>query len=255
MPEILHDFILDTLNNREIFASPDKSAAPSTNHESYEVEVKKSAKRKSWSLHVYPGGRVQLSVPTRYTEKHIQEILYKHREWILKKRKRMLNAAPTRLTQKWVDGEKIFYAGVEHVLRVQTSSFPNIRIENNELICALPNKQMHWVKKMVEDFFLEKTEILIRPLLDKWVSRMQIKSPPPLSFRKLNRSWGLCKSDGRITLHWHLSRLHPDFAEYVLVHELCHLFHMNHGPKFKALLTEHIPNWKIIKKTHESVSH
>ena len=74
-----HDFILDT-HNRESFASPDKNAAPSTNHESYEVEVKKSAKRKSWSLHVYPGGRVQLSVLIRYTEKHIQEILYKHRQ-------------------------------------------------------------------------------------------------------------------------------------------------------------------------------
>jgi predicted metal-dependent hydrolase len=47
--------------------------------------------------------------------------------------------------------------------------------------------------------------------------------------------WGSCSSDGRIRLSWRLILAPPAARRYVVAHEVAHLAHLNHGPKFKAL--------------------
>ena len=54
-------------------------------------------------------------------------------------------------------------------------------------------------------------------------------------------NWGSCSSLGNINLNLRLVTLPPDLADYVMLHELCHLRHMNHGPKFHALLESVCP--------------
>ena len=49
-------------------------------------------------------------------------------------------------------------------------------------------------------------------------------------------NWGSCSVKGNINLNLNLMRLPQDLQDYVMLHELCHLRHMNHGPKFHALL-------------------
>ena len=54
---------------------------------------------------------------------------------------------------------------------------------------------------------------------------------------KHNKSnWGSCSAKGNINLNLNLMRLPADLRDYVLLHELAHLRHRNHGPEFHALL-------------------
>jgi predicted metal-dependent hydrolase len=50
--------------------------------------------------------------------------------------------------------------------------------------------------------------------------------------------WGSCSSAGRIRLSWRLILAPPQARRYVVAHEVAHLRHLNHGPKFKALEAE-----------------
>ena len=47
--------------------------------------------------------------------------------------------------------------------------------------------------------------------------------------------WGSCSSAGRIRYSWRLILAPPEARRYVVAHEVAHLIHMDHGPKFKAL--------------------
>jgi hypothetical protein len=47
--------------------------------------------------------------------------------------------------------------------------------------------------------------------------------------------WGSCSSQGRIRMSWRLILAPPDVRHYVAAHEVAHLVHLNHGPRFKAL--------------------
>ena len=49
-------------------------------------------------------------------------------------------------------------------------------------------------------------------------------------------NWGSCSSKGNINLNMRLVLLPERLQDYVILHELCHLRHQNHGPQFHALL-------------------
>ena len=52
-------------------------------------------------------------------------------------------------------------------------------------------------------------------------------------------NWGSCSSRKNINLNLRLVTLPAELQDYVMLHELCHLRHLNHGPEFHALL-EHV---------------
>lgn len=57
-------------------------------------------------------------------------------------------------------------------------------------------------------------------------------------------NWGSCSSKKNINLNLNLVRLPDELRDYVMLHELCHLRHLNHGPEFHALLSSVCPRWK-----------
>ena len=60
-------------------------------------------------------------------------------------------------------------------------------------------------------------------------------------------NWGSCSSKGNINLNLNLMRLPEDLRDYVMLHELCHLKHMNHGPEFRALLESVCPDHRTLR--------
>lgn len=55
-------------------------------------------------------------------------------------------------------------------------------------------------------------------------------------------NWGSCSSKGNINLNLNLMRLPEHLRDYVMLHELCHLRYMNHGPEFHAMLEKLCPD-------------
>lgn len=56
--------------------------------------------------------------------------------------------------------------------------------------------------------------------------------------------WGSLSSRGYINLNLELIKTPLPCIEYVVLHELCHLEHMNHGPGFRRLLSQCLPDWQ-----------
>lgn len=61
-------------------------------------------------------------------------------------------------------------------------------------------------------------------------------------------NWGSCSSKKNINLNLNLMRLPEDLRDYVILHELCHLEHMNHGPEFHALLESLCPGHRELSR-------
>ena len=56
--------------------------------------------------------------------------------------------------------------------------------------------------------------------------------------------FGSCSSAGHICFSWRLMQYPPEAIDYVVVHELAHLKHMNHSPAFHALVASVLPDHK-----------
>ena len=66
-----------------------------------------------------------------------------------------------------------------------------------------------------------------------------------IAIRNPRRSWGSCTSLRNLNFSYKLLFLPPCLCDYIIVHELCHLEELNHGPQFWALVAETMPDVEV----------
>lgn len=69
-----------------------------------------------------------------------------------------------------------------------------------------------------------------------------------ISIRSQKTRWGSCSSRGTLSFNWRLILAPPVILDYVVVHELCHLQHMNHSADFWNAVAEVMPDYRIRRK-------
>jgi hypothetical protein len=74
-----------------------------------------------------------------------------------------------------------------------------------------------------------------------------------IAIKNAKTRWGSCSSKRNLNFNYKIIYLGPDLADYLMVHELCHLGELNHSKRFWALVFKTIPDYikinKELKKT------
>lgn len=85
-------------------------------------------------------------------------------------------------------------------------------------------------------------------LLAKW-GPVVGRQPTHITLRVMTSRWGSCTPrTGRIRLNLQLGLMEPQFLEYVLVHEMTHLWESGHGAGFQRRMTAYLPGWKTLRR-------
>ncbi|MBO5373883.1 MAG: M48 family metallopeptidase [Clostridia bacterium] len=94
---------------------------------------------------------------------------------------------------------------------------------------------------------LKQRALLILPQRVEYFSRLMGVSPSSVSINRAKTRFGSCSSKGRINFSCRLMQYPDEAIDYVIIHELAHLKHLNHSKEFWAFVERFCPDYKARK--------
>jgi len=103
------------------------------------------------------------------------------------------------------------------------------------------------ILKTYDNFYKTTAENYLLPRVEYFASLMNL-SFESIKYRKMKRRWGSCSSLKVLTFNTQLIKVKKELIDYVIVHELAHLKHMNHSKTFHLLVEKYLPNAKQLRE-------
>jgi predicted metal-dependent hydrolase len=223
-------------------------------------EVVERPRRRTLGIEVHPDGRVLALVPVDCQASLVEQKLRLRSGWISRQLALFSRYERGAAQRHYVSGESHRYLGRQYRLCVAPNDFDSdserVRLLRGELRVTGPGKLPPVrVKELLRRWYLQRAREVFSDVLDEcfdsWARRNHER--PRIVVREMRSRWGSLSPAGQMTLNSRLVQAPRRCIEYVIVHELCHLIHRNHGSAFAALLGRVMPDWKARKERLESM--
>lgn len=179
---------------------------------------------------------IELKTP-KVPDNYIRELLTKKEIWIRKR----LAVMASKKEQTIVQEDQLLLFG--EVVSVDIGEAKLLQ----ELLLKVKKSTPEAINRCYELFYKNYAPGFLTQRVEFWSKTMALEYNE-LKFKKMRSRWGSCSSRGTITLNSELVKLDKRFIDFVVVHELAHLVHMNHSAQFYAVVDRFIPNSRQLSK-------
>lgn len=208
------------------------------------------SKRRTLSITVRPGQSVIVRAPLKMAESDIISFVEKKRTWIIKH----LNneSSVGKISVKGIrHGDTIVFNSYPLTVNFAFSSAKGVTATAGQVNVFSPDPENETLmNRLFMKWFMSEAGKLITERAEKIVSegKMPGLKPKVLKIRIMKSRWGSCSRNGTVTVNAMLALTAVKYIDYVILHELCHLRHHNHGKGFYGLLESVCPDYKTLRK-------
>jgi len=212
----------------------------------------KRGKRRTIGLSVNLDG-LSVRAPRWTPVGEVEALLRSKSDWVLEKLRRARERAGELAQARtvWADGVEFDYLGQRTRLELDPShafhqggaqlapatdgALPILRIglAHNAGEAQIRDAAHAWLMRQAKTLFAQRLDHFA-PLLGVRHERLRLSSA--------GTRWGSASADGTIRLNWRLIHLKLEMIDYVVVHELSHLRHMDHSPQFWGVVASVMPD-------------
>ena len=224
------------------------------NNETIEIIIKRS-KRTTACLRIQPDGTVEVRGPRMMSDEFVRIFVESKADWIIQKRQEVVTHQKKMRIYTYQSGDAFLYLGEEYVLTLMVAGRKRVELvkidECTETVGRMPHRLIlyttsfepkmiekylkEWYKKQAKDYITQRVQHYAQLLSESYDG---------ITMENRKGRWGSCSSTRELTFNWRLIMAPPEIIDYVVVHELCHLKHMNHSPEYWKTVGSILPDYK-----------
>jgi hypothetical protein len=199
------------------------------------------SRRRTLSLQIQPDGILLARAPWSLPEEKIHKFINDKQNWIIKHKAIADSRRSLLAVRKFIPGEKFLYLGRYYALQVTDQPTGFFRFAEEFFISNSDSEKAgeifaQWYKVQAKEIFKQR--------LSYYYSLIGCPQKP-VKFNSANTRWGSCGPQGSLNFNWRLIMAPIEVIDYVIVHELVHLWEKNHSTRFWSTVSNIYPAYKI----------
>lgn len=213
-------------------------------------------KRKNISIRIIPKDKIDIISPKSVPNSFLKEVIIKKKDWILKTLDKYKNISQEFYEERqFVDGEIFYYLGKEYKLKLicdknilnKNKNYCHISLHKENIVIKINNYDKELIRSKIKRWYKIESEKVVLSRIEYLKQNNQIirtLNPNIIKIKEQKKRWGSCTSQKSIYINSRISMARLDVIDYIIIHEFCHLVHMNHSKDFYELVKKIMPNYK-----------
>jgi len=211
-----------------------------------EYTIRRSPRAKHVRLRITPVEGLVVILPRRFDAAHVPDLLDAKRSWIDRKL-----ATIKRIDVDIAPPKKIELKAIGKTWQVDYRPTPSGRVAacqtGSQLVLSGATEDHPTCRVALKRWLARQAKLDLVPWLEK-LSDVHDLPVRKIIVRGQKTRWGSCSSRHTISINYKLLFLEPHLVNHVLIHELCHIRHLNHSPAFWNLVEQFEPDHRQLDK-------
>ncbi len=198
----------------------------------------RSARARSYRLSLRKDGVAVATIPVRGNEPEARAFVQQHQDWLNRARAR--HARRPKTAETWAVGTTVLWRGELTEIREAGGDKPTVCLAADVFrVTALAGD----LRTALEKQFTRRAKIEL-PARTWELAAETGADVKHVTVRNQRSRWGSCSAGGTISLNWRLVQAPEAVRDYIIYHELVHLWEMNHSDRFWAKVEQVCPAWR-----------
>jgi predicted metal-dependent hydrolase len=209
----------------------------------FEIKYKK---RTSMGITIDLYGNVEVQAPKGISNERVVQALEEKWEWIQQKLKEMKDRTQGSVVKNYEHGETFLYLGKEYPIEIShdiNTEQNRVVFEEGKLHIFVKHLEDEKIKQALKRFYYQQCKMLVEKSIKTYQGNFKSK-PRSILITDNKTNWGTCDSRQQLTFNWRLAMAPQSVIDYVVVHEMCHMVHLNHDRSFWRLVGKILPDYK-----------
>lgn len=203
-------------------------------------------KRKTILIEVEAPRDITVIAPEGTTKEEVLETVKAKSKWIVKKLFQIREMEYRKREKQYINGESFIYMGRNYSLQIicdEKITFPEAKLFRGRLYVYTNTKDENIIKKTLENWYRDKAKEKIEERIKYYQPNFDIR-PKKVVVKDQQKRWGSCTKTHELRFNFRCIMAPSPILDYIVVHEMCHMVHMNHSKDFWNLLKSILPDYE-----------
>ncbi|GLI39486.1 M48 family metallopeptidase [Geobacter hydrogenophilus] len=208
------------------------------------------SRRATADIIIERNGQVLVRAPESIPDERIEDMIEAKRYWIYQNLAEWRDLNATRVLREYRNGEGFLYLGRSYRLMLVSEQSEPLLLKNGRFCLRrdlVDEGAIEAAKAAFREYYINRGIERITQRVNYYAPKVGVV-PRDVDIRELGNRWASCSPNGNLAFHWKCIMAPQTIVDYIVVHELCHFYYLDHTDAFWNEVDKVIPSYRERKE-------